>query len=34
MTSRFSRFTFLHSFCIEAENFNGVTDKTISNLLA
>jgi hypothetical protein len=34
MTSRFSRFTLLHSFGIEAENFNGVTDKTINNLLA
>jgi hypothetical protein len=26
--------TLLHSFGIEAENFNGVTDKTINNLLA
>jgi hypothetical protein len=24
--------TLLHSFGIEAENFNGVTDKTISDL--
>jgi hypothetical protein len=26
--------TLLHSFGIEAKNFNGVTDKTIGNLLA